>query len=109
MVGLVVLVLFAGVAVGAKSPPEIRVEALELSTVTREVDLTSPLVKQKVTMVVENKGSKAVAALLYTVEPQLAQKVAYITAQVRGALLNSQWRLSQGAGHVNGSCKEGVW
>lgn len=82
VVGLVVLVLCVGVAVSGKPPPDNRVETLELSTVTREVDLTSPLVKQKVTMVVENKGSKAVSTLLYTVEPQLAQKLAYITAQV---------------------------
>lgn len=70
-------------AVWAKAPPDNRVEALELATVTREVDLTSPLVKQKVTMVLENKGSKAVTVMLYTVEPQLADKVAHISAQVR--------------------------
>jgi hypothetical protein len=68
---------------GAKSPPDNRVETLELSTVTREVDLTSPLVKQKVTMVVENKGTKAVTAVLYTVEPRLVQRLGYISAQVR--------------------------
>lgn len=66
----------------AKPPPDNRVEALELSTVTREVDVTSPLMKQRVKMVVENKGSKPVTAVLYTVEPQLADKVAFISAQV---------------------------
>lgn len=76
-----VLVLCAGVVAG-RSPPNTRVEALELVTVTREVDLTTPLVKQKVTMVVENKGSKPISILLYTVEPQLASKVSYIGAQV---------------------------
>lgn len=67
----------------AKGPPDNRVEALELSTVTREVDLTSPLVKQKVTMVLENKGSKAISVMLYTVESPLVDKLAYINAQVR--------------------------
>ena len=77
-----VLVLCIGVAVGVKSPPDNRVEALELSRVTREVDLSSPLVKQKVIMAVENKGSTPVTSVLYMVEPQLAGKVGYITAQV---------------------------
>lgn len=78
----VLLVLCIGVVVGAKLPPDDRVEALELSRVTREVDLSSPLVKQKVIMVVENKGSKPVTSVLYTVEPQLSGKVGYINAQV---------------------------
>lgn len=79
----VLLVLCISGAVRAKGPPDNRVEALELTTVMREVDLTSPLVKQKVTMMVENKESKAITVVLYTVEPQLVDKLAYINAQVR--------------------------
>ena len=67
---------------GRKGPPDNRVEALELTLVTREVDLTSPLVKQKVTMVIENKASRAVSSVYYTLERQLAKKLAYIGAQV---------------------------
>lgn len=86
---LVVVALCVCVASGGKGPPDNRVEQLELSRVTREVDLTSPLVKQKVTLAVENKGSKPVTNFLYTVESQLARKVAYISAQVSIA-----WRTS---------------
>lgn len=71
---------------GKKVPPDNRVEALELTSVTREVDLTSPLVKQKVTMVIENKASKAVSSVYYTLERQLAKKLAYIGAQVMAPL-----------------------
>ncbi len=72
---------------GKKEPRDHRVEALELTSVTREVDLTSPLVKLKVTMVVENKASKAVSSVYYTVERQLAKKLAYIDAQVKRFVL----------------------
>lgn len=87
MVSLLLVLCVSG-GVRAKGPPDNRVEALELATVTREVDLTSPLVKQKVTMVLENKGSKAVTSVLYTVEPQLEDKVAFISAQVSLVILN---------------------
>lgn len=79
----VALVFCVGLVAGKKGPPDNRVESLELTSVTREVDLTSPLVKQKVTMVVENKANKAVSSVYYTVERQLANKLAYIGAQVR--------------------------
>ena len=83
---LAVLILVGCVCVslvaGRKGPPDNRVEQLELSRVTREVDLSSPLVKQVVTMVVDNKGSKPVTNVLYTLESQLAKKVAFIGAQV---------------------------
>ena len=79
---LCVLVSCYSMVAGKKVPPDLRVKNLVLSTVTREVDLRSPLVKQKVTMVVENKGSAPVNSMFYTVEPQLAAKVAYIGAQV---------------------------
>lgn len=83
MLVAVVLVMWVHVAAGGKGPPDGRVEGLQLSRVTREVDLTSPLVKQKVIMVVDNKGSKPVTHVIYSVESQLGDKVAYIGAQVR--------------------------
>ena len=79
---LVVVALHADVVTCRKGPPDNRVEQLELTRVTREVDLASPLVKQKVTMVVENKGSKPVNNVLYVVESQLSKRVGYISAQV---------------------------
>ena len=82
----VVLVFCLSLAVGKKAPPDNRVEALELASVTREVDLSSPLVKQKVTMVVENKAAKAISNMYYTVERQMAGKLAYIEAQASGVV-----------------------
>ena len=87
--GLVFLLCL--VVMGKKGPADNRVEALELTSVTREIDLTSPLVKQKVTMVVENKASKSVSALYFTVERQLAKRLAFIDAQV---LFLECWRFS---------------
>lgn len=78
-----VLTLCLALASAGKQPPDNRVEALELSRVTREVDLTTALAKEKVTLVIENKGNKAINYVLYTVEPQLANHVAYLGAQVR--------------------------
>ena len=77
------LVLCVTVASAGKPPRDNRVEELKLAHVTREVDLTTALAKEKVTMEVENVGSKAVGYVLYTVEPALAGKVAYINALVR--------------------------
>ena len=79
---LFLLMLCSSFSAFAKQPADTRVEELTLSRVTREVDLTSPLVKQKVTMALENDGPKPVSVVLFTVEPQLAGKVAYIGAQV---------------------------
>lgn len=87
LMGFVFVLICTIAASGAKMPADARVEALELSRVSREVELNSPLVKQKVTMVIENKGSKPVNSLLYLVEPQLAEKVAYIGAHVSILLL----------------------
>lgn len=83
VIGLCVVAFFSTFTLGSsKTAPNNRVGNLELSTVTRNVDLTTPLVKQKIVMVVENKGPKAVTSMLYAVEPQLADKVTYIGAQV---------------------------
>lgn len=53
-----------------------------LSSVSREVDLTTPLVQQKVTMVIENKGSSAVTQFSYSVDPSLSSKTSYLSAKV---------------------------
>ncbi len=81
--GTIALLLSFSTAVLAGSPPDDRVASLVLSTVTREIDARTPLVKQKVTMVVENQGSKPVNFVLYTVDPTLKGKVAYVGAQVK--------------------------
>ena len=67
---------------GRQQPLDNRVEALEVTRVTRDVDLTSPLAKEKVTMAVENKGKKPTTYVLYAVDPRLAKNVAYIGAEV---------------------------
>lgn len=51
----------------------------------RELDLTSQLVKQKVSITLQNIGVKPVASFLYAVDPVLAEKLAYVGAQVRNA------------------------
>lgn len=55
---------------------------LVLSSVSRELDLTTPLVKQKVTMVVENRGSSAVTQFLFSIDSSLTSKVSYLGAKV---------------------------
>ncbi len=57
-------------------------ESLVLSSVSRELDLTTPLVQQKVTMVLENTGSTAVSQFKFTVDPSLASKTSFIGAKV---------------------------
>jgi len=78
----VVSVGLFSVCSGKQQPPDNRVEALEITRVTRDVDLTSPLAKEKVTMVVENKGKKSVAYVLYAVDPKLVKNMAFINAEV---------------------------
>lgn len=63
-------------------PPPVRVEPLELSLVTREVDLNTHLAKIKSTIVLENKSDKPISQFLYTVDGDVSDKVAYIGASV---------------------------
>ena len=88
-----VLVLSLALASAGKLPPDNRLEELTLSRVTREVDLTTPLVKEKVTFVVKNDGNKSVSYVMYTVESHLANNVAYINAQVSHVRSCSQVRV----------------
>ncbi len=85
-----VCVLLLGLCVlcSSRQPPDNRVEALEITRLTRDVDLTSPLAKEKVTMVLENKGKKPTSYVLYAVEPRLAGNVAHISAEVKSY---SEW------------------
>lgn len=59
-----------------------RIDKLEFSAVTRELDLTSNLAKEKTTIVVENKDSKSISSFLYTIPRGASDKVAYIGGQV---------------------------
>ena len=63
-------------------PPPVRVNKLELSLVTREIDLNSHLAKIKSTIVLENKGESSVSEFLYTVDGDHKDKVAFIGASV---------------------------
>ncbi len=56
--------------------------SLVLSSVSRELDLTTPLVQQKVTMVIENTGSNAVSEFKFTVDPSFASKTSFVGAKV---------------------------
>lgn len=70
------------VVLSGRQPPDNRVEALEITRLTRDVDLTSPLAKEKVTMVIENKGKKPTNYVLYAVDPRLTGNVAHISGEV---------------------------
>ena len=54
---------------------------------SRELDLTTHLVKQTVGLTVENTGESPLTSLLYTVDSGLADKLAFIGAQVGGIFL----------------------
>lgn len=59
-----------------------RIDKLEFSVVTRELDLTSNLAKEKTRIVLENKGDKPVSSFLYTIPRGVSDKLAYIGGQV---------------------------
>ena len=70
------------VAAMAQVSQDKRIDKLEFSAVTREIDLTSNLVKEKTTIVVENKDQKSISWFLYTIPRSAADKLAYIGGQV---------------------------
>lgn len=49
----------------------------------RELDLTTHLAKQTVSLTVQNTGERPLSSLLYTVETSLADKLAFIGAQTK--------------------------
>lgn len=59
-----------------------RIDKIEFGAVTREVDLTSNLAKEKTTIIVENKDSKTISSFLYTISRGVTDKLAYIGGQV---------------------------
>ena len=54
-----------------------------LSYVSRDLDLTTHLVKERTSLTVENGGLPPLRWFLYTVDPSISSKLAYIGAQVR--------------------------
>ena len=54
-----------------------------LSYVSRDLDLTTHLVKERTSLTVENGGKGSLRWFLYTVDPSISSKLAYIGAQVR--------------------------
>ena len=79
---VLVLVGCLMVAVHAAPSQDERIAKLEFSAVTRELDLTSNLVKEKTTIVLENKDEKSVSSFLYTIPRSAADKLAYIGGKV---------------------------
>ena len=59
-----------------------RIDKLELNVLTRAIDLTSALVKEKTTLTIENKDSKSISHFLFTVQRGANDKLAYIGGQV---------------------------
>lgn len=58
-------------------------EEVVVSRAARELDLTSHLVKQSVSLTVLNEGERPLTSVLYTLEQALGSKLAYIGARVR--------------------------
>ena len=86
---LAVVSLLLLLLVAARGADEVSGNVL-LSRVARVLDLTTHLVKQKASITVENGGEGPLRSFLYTVEPSLANKLAYIGAQVRGLGVGKQ-------------------
>ena len=59
-----------------------RVDKIEFGAVTREIDLSSNVAKEKTTIQVENKDSKSISSFLFTVGRGSTDKLAYIGGQV---------------------------
>ncbi len=72
------LLVFTGRAV-ADDPSE----DLVFTRVAREIDLRSHLVKQDVSLTMENTGARPLSSFLYTVDTGLADSLAYLGAEVR--------------------------
>ena len=84
----VVVIVWCLVAATQAAPSQDkRIDKLEFSAVTRELDLTSNLVKEKTTIVVENKDQKSISSFLYTIPRSAADKLAYIGGQVKARSL----------------------
>ncbi|XP_064606302.1 dolichyl-diphosphooligosaccharide--protein glycosyltransferase subunit 1-like [Liolophura sinensis] len=53
------------------------------SKVDRKIDVASHLVKTSTSITIENKGKSAASSYLYTIEPNLRSKLAFISASVK--------------------------
>ena len=60
---------------------------LKVIHASRVVDLTSPVVRQTVTLSLENSGSSPVSSFIYLVDPNTAANLAFIDAKVRDFVL----------------------
>ena len=79
---MLVIVWCLVAAIQAATSQDKRIDKLEFSAVTRELDLTSNLVKEKTTIVMENKDEKTISSFLYTISRSAADKLTYIGGQV---------------------------
>ena len=80
---LCLLVVACLLATARASNDNGRVDKIEFGTVTREIDVSSNLAKEKTTILVENKDTKSISSFLYTVARGSSDKLAYIGGQVR--------------------------
>ncbi len=74
---LAVVCLFTG-CISAEDPDA----NLVVTRASREVDLTSAVVRQSVTFTFENSGSSSISSFHFVVESSIAPHLAYISAQV---------------------------
>ena len=50
--------------------------------VTRKIDITTQVAKYTTTVVVKNSGSSPEKEFVYVIEPQLSERLAYISAKI---------------------------
>ena len=63
---------------------------LIVTRASREVDLSSSVVKQSVTFTFENSGTSLVSSFHYVVESNFAQHLAYISAEVNNIYIRKK-------------------
>ena len=59
---------------------------LLVSRASREIDLSSSVVKQSVTFTFQNEGTNSVSFFLFVVDANLASQLAYISAEVSSVI-----------------------
>ena len=82
MAAKLVLIILLSLLVVRYSLAEEPNDKLLITRASRELDVTSQIVKQSVSLTVQNEGDSPAKSLLYTVDSSISQRLAYIQAVV---------------------------
>ena len=77
----VLLALFLALLSGVRAAEEVSGDVV-VTRVARELDLTTHLVKQRVSITIENGGDRPLSSFHFIVDSNLVNKMAYIGATV---------------------------